>query len=76
MGQRFISCSLITNISYNSFRGYRENSKGMGEIDKRGTVGLHTGDQVTLYKNGFCRVTGRIKDRYDHPRYVYLVCDS
>ncbi|KAM5347769.1 hypothetical protein ACJ41O_007593 [Fusarium nematophilum] len=55
----------ILIAGYNSFRGYWQNPKGTDEMlhkDERGIVWLRTGDEVTLDKDGYCRVTGRIKD--------------
>ncbi|KAJ4193163.1 hypothetical protein NW767_010452 [Fusarium falciforme] len=55
----------ILIAGYNSFRGYWKNPQGTEEMlhkEEDGTVWLRTGDEVTLDKDGFCRVTGRIKD--------------
>lgn len=55
----------ILIAGYNSFRGYWKNPQGTEEMlhkEDDGTVWLRTGDEVTLDKDGFCRVTGRIKD--------------
>lgn len=50
---------------YNSFRGYWQNPEKTKEVlhrDVNGVLWLRTGDEVTIDEQGYCRVTGRIKD--------------
>ncbi|KAK5063096.1 hypothetical protein LTR84_005172 [Exophiala bonariae] len=50
---------------YNRFRGYWQNPEKTNEVfqrDKNGTLWFRTGDEVTIDAQGYCRVTGRIKD--------------
>lgn len=50
---------------YNSFLGYWANPEKTAEIlqkDADGRLWLRTGDEVAIDREGYCRVTGRMKD--------------
>ncbi len=46
-------------------QGYYKNPQKTAEVmirDKDGTLWMHTGDEATIDGEGYCRITGRIKD--------------
>lgn len=46
-------------------RGYWENQHKTAEVmrmDEIGTLWMHTGDEALFDEEGYCRITGRIKD--------------
>lgn len=46
-------------------KGYYKNPEKTSEVmirDKEGVLWMHTGDEATLDDEGYCRITGRIKD--------------
>jgi acyl-CoA synthetase (AMP-forming)/AMP-acid ligase II len=55
----------ICTSGYALQRGYLKNEEKTLEamrVDASGTVWMHTGDEGTIDQQGYCRVTGRIKD--------------
>jgi long-subunit acyl-CoA synthetase (AMP-forming) len=55
----------ICTSGYALQRGYLKNEEKTLEamrVDANGTVWMHTGDEGTIDQQGYCRVTGRIKD--------------
>lgn len=57
---------------YNSFLGYWQNPQETAKVlqkDADGRLWLRTGDEVTIDREGYCRVTGRIKDIIIRGRY-------
>ncbi|KAJ5081197.1 hypothetical protein N7456_013435 [Penicillium angulare] len=50
---------------YGLQKGYLNNEEKTREVmklDKEGVLWMHTGDECIIDKDGYCRVTGRIKD--------------
>jgi long-chain acyl-CoA synthetase len=46
-------------------KGYYKNPEKTAEVmirDEEGVLWMHTGDEATLDAEGYCRITGRIKD--------------
>ncbi|KAH7354822.1 hypothetical protein BKA65DRAFT_604925 [Rhexocercosporidium sp. MPI-PUGE-AT-0058] len=46
-------------------RGYFQNPQKTTEVmryDENGVLWMHTGDEASIDENGYCRITGRIKD--------------
>ncbi|KAL2071964.1 hypothetical protein VTL71DRAFT_11307 [Oculimacula yallundae] len=46
-------------------KGYFKNFEKTNEVmihDKDGVLWMHTGDEASIDENGYCRITGRIKD--------------
>ncbi|KAL2205947.1 acetyl-CoA synthetase-like protein [Sarocladium strictum] len=46
-------------------RGYFQNPEKTAEVmirDKDGVLWMHTGDEASIDEDGYCRITGRIKD--------------
>ncbi len=50
---------------YSIMEGYYRTPEKTNEsliTDRNGVMWLHTGDEATLDKQGYCRITGRLKD--------------
>jgi len=46
-------------------KGYWNNPEKTNEVmirDEQGILWMHTGDEASFDKDGYCRITGRIKD--------------
>ncbi|KAK4965322.1 hypothetical protein LTR42_012076 [Elasticomyces elasticus] len=67
----------ICTSGYSLQKGYLKNVAKTAEVmrtDENGVLWMHTGDEGVIDKDGYCRVTGRIKDMIirgtvPHPHY-------
>ncbi|KAJ4983157.1 4-coumarate-CoA ligase [Stagonosporopsis vannaccii] len=55
----------LCTSGYALMKGYLANKAGTNEVmqrDKDGIMWMHTGDECTIDEQGYCEITGRIKD--------------
>lgn len=66
----------ICTSGYALQQGYFDNEEKTNEVmrmDADGVLWMHTGDEGVIDKEGYCRVTGRIKDMIIRGKYNHLV---
>lgn len=57
-------------------QGYLENPEKTNEVmilDADGTLWMHTGDEGVIDQDGYCRVTGRIKDMIIRGKHTHVL---